>query len=314
MREWSDLAMQIKGVILKTQLTSIEPCPRRRRAWLRFGQIRAVGQWYVTPEAPEDLVAVLELGVRPTCLDAAALHGLWVPLGSGVHAYRPREVEAPPSAPRAIPIRRRIDPETKTLIPLKDLEDDGPQVTPQPLVLHAPRLRTWVGADPIPDIPQILDHAARCLPAVKAAILVESALNQRLLSPVERERLLTGLPQRYRLPLSRVRSDAQSGTETAVRWWLEERCVQVRSQVQLLPDVRVDLLLGTNWVIECDGRQFHDDPDQYREDRRRDLALSSHGYRVTRLTWEQVFVNWKATAQMLQTMLRRRDHRRALPV
>ena len=98
-----------------------------------------------------------------------------------------------------------------------------------------------------------------------------------------------------------------------MRWWLEERCVQVRSQVQLLPDVRVDLLLGTNWVIECDGRQFHDDPDQYQEDRRRDLALSAHGFRVTRLTWEQVFLNWKATAQMLQTMLRRRDHRRALP-
>lgn len=305
--------MQIQGVVLKSQLPRIEPDPRRRRAWLRSGMIRSVGQWYVTPEAPADLVAILALGVRPTCLDAASLQGLWVPLGTGAHVYRPRAVEAPTPAPRVMPIRRRIDPETKQLVPLRDPVEGSARRQPQPLVLHAPRLRAWAGVDPVPDILQTLDHAARCLPTVKAAILTESALDKGLLSSGELERLLTGLPQRYRNPLSRVRSDAQSGTETAVRWWLEERRVRVRSQVQLLPDVRVDLLLGTNWVIECDSRRFHDDPDQFREDRRRDLILSSRGYRVTRLTWEQVFLEWRSTARMLQSMLRRRDHRRALP-
>lgn len=305
--------MQIQGVLLKTQLPSIEPDPRRRRAWLRDGTIRAVGQWYVTSEAPEDLVAVLALGVRPTCLDAAALHGLWVPIEKGVHVYRPRALESPTPVPRVMQIRRHIDPVTKELVPLPEPPAGAPRRRPQPVVLHAPRVRSWVGDDPVPDIFQTLDHAARCLPALKAAILIESSLHQGSLGADDLARLLAGLPQRYRFPLARVRSDAQSGTETAVRWWLEERCVRVRSQVQLLPDVRVDLLVGTNWVIECDSRRFHDDPDQYREDRRRDLALLSRGYRVTRLTWEQVFLEWKATARMLQTMLHRRDHRRALP-
>ncbi|MGP9538902.1 endonuclease domain-containing protein [Brachybacterium sp. AOP43-C2-M15] len=305
--------MKIQGVILKSELSRVEPNPRRRRAWLRDGTVRSAGQWYVTSEAPEDLVALLALGVRPTCLDAAALHGLWIPLGDGVHVYRPRVVDAPTPTPRLMPIRRHVDPETEELVPIPEPAVGASRRRPQPLVLHAPRMRAWTGVDPVPDIIQTLDHAARCLPAVKAAILFESALHHGKLGRTDMERLLETLPQRYRSPLSRVRSDAQSGTETAVRWWLEERCARVRSQVQLMPHVRVDLLVGTNWVIECDSRRFHDDPDQYRVDRRRDLVLASRGYRVTRLTWEQVFLEWTATERMLTTMLRRREHRRALP-
>lgn len=305
--------MRIRGVLLKTELPRVTPDPAHRRAQLRAGRIRPVGQWYVTDEAPQDLVDLLALGVRPTCLDAAALHGLWVPIGKGVHAFRPREVKAQPPVPRLLPIRRRIDPDSGELVPLPSPVEGGPRREPQELFLHSPRLRAWPGNDPVPDIHLTLDHAVRCLPTLKAAILIESALNRGALDGRGLRSLLDGLPQRARGALSRVRSDAQSGTETAVRWWLEERCVRVRSQAQLLPGIRVDLLIGENWVIECDSRRFHDDPSQYHEDRRRDLLLSSRGYRVTRLTWEQVFLEWDRTALMLQTMLRRREHRNALP-
>lgn len=306
--------MKVRGVVLKKRLSRVEPDPARRRALLRSGAIRSVGQWCVTEEAPEDLLALLELGLRPTCLDAAALHGLWVPTAEGVHAYRPRRVEAPPDAPRLAQIRRRRDAATGELVPVP-VSGAGQQAREtHPLILHAPSLRAWDSEDPVPDIVRTLDHAARCQSTVNAAILIESALNRRSLGAEDLARLLAGLPQRKRLPLARVRADAQSGTETAVRWWLEERRVPVRSQAQLLPDVRVDLLLGTNWVIECDSRRFHDDPTQYREDRRRDLVLSSRGYRVTRLTWEQVFLDWPRTSAMLLEMVRRRDHRRPLPV
>src|SRR5690606_41552495 len=96
-------------------------------------------------------------------------------------------------------------------------------------------LRAWDSDDPVPDIIRTLNHAARCQSTVNAAILIESALNKRCLSMKDLDRLLAGLPQRKRHPLARVRADAQSGTETAVRWWLEERRVRVRSQAQLLP-------------------------------------------------------------------------------
>ncbi|MCG7308755.1 endonuclease domain-containing protein [Brachybacterium sp. ACRRE] len=266
----------------------------------------------MTPEAPEDLVAVLEQGVRPTCVDAAALHGLWTPLVDGVHAFAPRCVEGDPHGPQLLPIRRRLDPRTGELVLPPEADSRGRPRRRQSLVLHTPSQRAWPDLEPVPDIGRTLDHAARCLDTVDAAILIESALNKHVLDSFALEGLLAGLPHRFGGPLHRVRSDAQSGTETAVRWWFEQRQVSVRTQVQLLPGVRVDILVGTNWVIECDSRTFHDDPDQYREDRRRDLALAALGYRVTRLTWEQVFIDWENTQQMLLAMLRRREHRRPL--
>lgn len=232
--------MEIPGVILASGLKRVEPDSRRRRRLLRDGTIRAVGQWYVTAEAPADLLALLILGVRPTCLDAAALHGLWVPLASGVHAYRPRAVESPVPAPQVLQLRRRADPVSGELVSLPEPADEAQRRATQPVVLHRPRMRTWPDDDPVPDLLLALDHAARCLPTVKAAILIESAMNQRKLTRPQLVQLLEGLPQKLRIPLSRVRSDAQSGTETAVRWWLEERCVRVRSQVQLAP--RVELI------------------------------------------------------------------------
>ncbi|MEE1651991.1 hypothetical protein V1260_14510 [Brachybacterium sp. J144] len=304
--------MQVTGVVHASQLPDRVPDPAERRRLKRSGVIRSAGEWYVTAEAPPDLVALLEQGLRPTCLDAAALYGLWTPMGRGVHAFRPRVVRMPEPAPRALPIRRRRDPATAELVPLVDLTSTPSPLSPQPIVLHPPSLRAWPDDNPVPDISRVLDHAARCLPTVDAAILLESALDLGLLDANALRVLLDGLPQRYGRPLRRVRSDAQSGTETAVRWWLEGRCVKVRSQVQLLPDVRVDLLVGVNWVIECDSRRFHDDPVRYAEDRRRDLALSVRGYRVTRLTWEQVFLQWEQTSRMLQVLLRQRRHSAAL--
>jgi very-short-patch-repair endonuclease len=306
--------MQIPGVILKTDLPALEPSAHRRQVWRKDGTIRAVGSWYVTSEAPSDLTALLEAGVRPTCLDAAALHGLWVPRASGVHAFRPRTLVAAPGAPLLQQIRRIIDPRTGALVPLPEPEPGKPPRVPQSLVLHGPSGRSWPDDDPVPGLLLTLEHAARCLPTLHAAILIESALNQGKLDRVRLDQLLARIPQRSRIPLSRVRSDAQSGTETAVRWWLEERRVSVRTQVQVVPGIRVDLLIGTNWVIECDSRRFHDDPEQYREDRRRDLVLAGLGYRVTRLTWEQVFLDWERTAVVLLRILHRREHRRALPV
>jgi very-short-patch-repair endonuclease len=186
-----------------------------------------------------------------------------------------------------------------------------PDGRPQPLILHGPDLRAWPDHDPVPDLGIVLEHAGRCLPTVEAAVLFESTLNRRLLSRRQVEQIVAALPQRARRPLSRVRADAESGTETTVRWWFESQRVGVRSQVRFPnSNRRMDLLVGRSWVIECDSREFHDDPLSYDEDRRRDLMLSSSGYRVTRLSWEQVFLDWAETEKMLRAILGRGEHRR----
>lgn len=179
---------------------------------------------------------------------------------------------------------------------------------------HGRGLRCWPDTDPVADLPLALDHAARCLSAPEAAILFESALHRRKLSMDAVARCVSGLPRNLRTPFSRLSSRAESGTETAVRWWLESLRVTVVPQVWIPEVGRVDLKLGTNWIIECDSVRYHDNLEQFHRDRARDLRLRAKGFVVTRLTWEQVFLEWEATREHLLTALRRRDHRKMLPL
>ena len=240
-----------------------------------------VGTFYATPEAPADLLPLLRNGVRSTCVSAAAHHDLWTPLHTGTHVYRPRGIPQP-------------------------TEQHG-------WVAHGRGMRFWPDLLPIADLALTLEHAARCLPVRDAAILFESALHQQKLSLQQAHQIVAGLPLRLRTPLRRIHRRAESGTETAVRWWLESLRVAVTPQVWIPEVGRVDLMLGESWIIECDSARFHDSPAQYHKDRRRDLLLKARRYAVTRLTWEQVFLDWESTKQQLLACLRRRDHRRPLP-
>lgn len=293
--------MRIQGIFHRSALRRHGIDRRRIDVWKENGTLRYVAPFYVTEEAPQDLVALLAHGVRPTCLDAAALHRLWTPPHGGVHVFAPRLGQRAErwAGASAVPIRRGRDGRPRA---------SGPA---QRLVLHRPVLERWPDEDPVPELTLVLDHAARCLPAVKAAILLESAVHLGALTLLEAQRVVAGLPQSLRRSLARIRPDAESGTETAVRWWFESKGVRVRSQAPFRNGTRrMDLLVGESWVIECDSRAHHDDPRSYDEDRERDLYLRSLGYHVTRLTWEQVFLRWPRTEAMLLTILRTGDHRR----
>jgi very-short-patch-repair endonuclease len=272
--------MRIRGIVHISQLGTHGIGDAARRRFLRRGLMERVGSWYVRDVAPPEVVALLRQGVRPTCVSAARLHGLWTPLHEGEHVYRPRGP---------------VSPETSSS-----------------LVMHGSDLRSWPDRSPVAGLELTLTHAARCLPVRDAAILFESALNKRLITMVAAQRIIAGLPRARRAQLSRVSPLAESGTETAVRWWLESLHVPVAPQVRVPGVGRVDLRLGESWVIECDSVQFHDNPRQYHLDRARDLQLQAHRYTVTRLTWEQVFLDWDRTSAHLRTILRRREHRRPL--
>lgn len=273
--------MRIRGVAHRSELTSLGISEKMRQKMLLAGTMVRVGTWYVTPEAPADLLPFLREGMRPTCLTAAEHHQLWVPPHDKSHVYRPRGVA-----------RNALD------------ED---------WIAHGAGMRSWPDALPYADLPLTLEHAARCVPVRDAAILFESAVQKRKLSLRRAKGIVEGLPQRRRNQLRRIDPRAESGTETAVRWWLESLRVPVTPQVQIAGVGRVDLKLGKSWIIECDSVKYHDNPKQYHEDRRRDLVLKARRYTVTRLTWEQVFLSWDTTKEQLLTCIRRRDHQRALP-
>lgn len=231
MRECSDLPMKIPGVLHRSDLLGLDLDPQQLSEWRRRGALGSAQPWYFTAEASADLIAILRLGVRPTCLDAAALHGLWIPPRlQRVHVFRPRIARgrrtatrqggAEVPAPRAAPLRRNGG------------QNEEKPTKKVPLQHHAPALRAWPDTDPVPDLALILDHAARCLRAIDAATLFESALEKRVISRPVADRIIAGLPHDRRHALSRIRADAGSGTETTVRWWCESLTVPVRAQVQ----------------------------------------------------------------------------------
>lgn len=273
--------MRIRGVAHRSELAGLGITEKERRRMLRDGAMVRAGTFYLTAEAPAAMLPLLREGVRPTCLTAAKHHELWVPLHRKTHVYRPRGM------------------------------DQG--VLGKDWVEHGAGLRSWPDALPLADLVLTLEHAARCLPARDAAILLESAVQRQKISLRQARQIVEGLPRRLRIPLRRIDPRAESGTETAMRWWLESLRVPVTPQVQIPGVGRVDLQVGHSWVIECDSATYHDNPEQYHEDRRRDLLLKARRYTVTRLTWEQVFLEWEDTKQELLRCIRRRDHRRALP-
>lgn len=273
--------MRIRGVAHRSELRALGFTEEVRRQQLQAGTISRVGAFYVTAKAPAELLTYLAAGVRPTCVTAADLHGLWIPLHEGAHVYRPRGFD--------------------------------PAEVDESWVVHGRGMRSWPDALPIADLPLALDHAARCLPTRDAAVLFESAVNLRKITLAHARRIVEGLPQRRRTPLRRISSHAESGTETSVRWWLESLNVPVTPQVHISGVGRVDLQVGHSWIIECDSVKHHDTPAQYHQDRHRDLQLRAKGYTVTRLTWEQVFLKWDDTKKELLRCIRRGDHQQALP-
>jgi very-short-patch-repair endonuclease len=143
-----------------------------------------------------------------------------------------------------------------------------------------------------------------------ALIVLESARHLGLIDSTEVSDLIAGAPRRSAPGLSRFDPRSESGTETRVRLFLARLGYGVRPQVVIRGIGRVDLLVGESLIIECDSRAHHTGEETYRRDRERDLVAAALGYRVIRLTWEQVFLDWEATRALLLEHLRTRLYRR----
>lgn len=71
---------------------------------------------------------------------------------------------------------------------------------------------------------------------------------------------------------------------------------------------RVDFVVGDRLIIEVDSRAHHERTPDYERDRRRDAAASTHGYRVLRFTYRQVFDDWRSVEEAIMAAYLRGDH------
>ncbi len=137
---------------------------------------------------------------------------------------------------------------------------------------------------------------------------LDSALNGGLIRLSGLREALSPLPLSYRRLLDLVDGRADSGVETKARLGLRAVNIACRTQVAIPGVGSVDLLVGERLVIELDGEEWHAGSEAFAEDRRRDLLLAALGYRVLRLTYQQVMYQWPSVLATVGGLIAAREH------
>lgn len=244
---------------------------RELAAAVARGEVLRVGRYYVSPDAPQEIRAALAEGLRPTCATAAEQHGLWVPPVAGVHVYSRRGSTHPGFVGHGWHHR-----------------------WPEDSAVASPQLA--------------LRHAMGCLDPLDVGIIVDSALHQGLLGAQQVRDLAEGAPRGVARVLARACGQAQSGTESKARLFMQLHNVTVTPQVEIDGVGRVDNLAGRRWILECDSRAHHTGVTTYATDRARDLRALELGYFTTRLTHWMVFAGWRRTSDTLLRVIRSGRH------
>lgn len=134
----------------------------------------------------------------------------------------------------------------------------------------------------------VIDAAARCVTALEQLAMVDSALNQRLMTEEELGGFRYTARGRLRWIAQQCDSRSQSPLETFARVALREVGLDVRPQVPIAGVGRVDLLVNGLVIVETDGRATHAIEAAFDVDRRRDRAAALAGYVVLRFGYRDV--------------------------
>ena len=262
----------------------------RLRYAVRVGRIRRVrNDWFAHVHAPEDAVRSARVGGVATCLTVLRSWGIWCVDDLRLHVAVPMH-----AGHLSSPNDRRV--------PLGDPARHG-------IVLHSIPMPYALPPSAVDRFDAALMQAVVCQTRENAIVSLDSALNGRHLTVARLELLLRDLPLTYRRYLRLVDATAQSGLETKGRLRLRSRRIRYRTQAFIDRVGRVDLLIGDRLVVELDGRRWHNTPEAFEEDRRRDMELVRQGYIVIRVSYAQVMNHWDEIEAVILQLVRNREHR-----
>jgi very-short-patch-repair endonuclease len=229
--------------------------------------------WLALPDAPVDVVTAVLIGGRLGCVSLANHLGLWTPPAELLH------VAVPHHSGRAL-------------------------VGAPGAVLHWRSARWRDNPSPLESRADMVRQLAICLEREDAVATIDSALHSGAVSWLEVESALASLPS----VLAVIDGAAEGGGESLARCRLGRRGIPVRAQARIDGVGRVDLLVGERLVLEIDGRRWHTDPASFERDRERDLELARLGYRVIRLSYLQVTLDWARVERSILEITTRREH------
>jgi hypothetical protein len=140
----------------------------------------------------------------------------------------------------------------------------------------------------------------------EAIALMDSALHRQKLDPALLAEVAERLPRSRRPWVQLIDPRSESWLETKVRLFLHANGLYPDLQVELMDGQRVvarfDLGFRAQRVaIECDGRDPHDAVAALYRDRHRDDDVRQYGWRIVRVTWEDLRLR---PADVLRRVLR----------
>lgn len=251
------------------------------RTAVRGGRLRRIAPgWFAGAAAQPKVTRPLAAGHRLTCISATRMHGVWTPYGDSSWNQGNDESHEQDGDP---------DPGR-----LHVYRYQGDRAAPDSMATHPSRSRTWPEPDAVASLHVALDHAIRCQDGETAAVLLESAMERRLLDPAEVQHMLDRAPAALRSRIGILSTASDSGSETRVVRWLRRRGFRVEQQVFVEDVGYIDAYVG-GLFLEIDGREPHEMPDAFSRDRRRDLRTTRHGLQVMRLSYEQTWITWEDT-------------------
>lgn len=257
--------------------------PATIRAAARDGIIQPVrkGHW-ASRHAPGEVVRAARVGGVATGTTAARAMGLWTPPDPDPSSAFRRGDRLHVAVPRSASRLKDPDDASKALRVRSDV------------VVHwvDPAELTACGRTRIAPPLLALSHVFAAQPPERALAVVDAALRGRHLREQDLAALARLLPARLRPVLQHADARADSGIETIVRYLLRVRGLRVEVLPRIGSVGEVDLLVEGRLIVECDGREFHDDAQAFERDRRRDVAATRQRYRVLRLSWHQVLHCW----------------------
>lgn len=273
---WQPRRVDPRGVYSLQQLLAAGVSRAQLKQELSVGRLRRIGRgWFAEPFADSEVVRAITLGGRLGCLSGSRAHGLWVPPDSHLHVVVNPGVAVPRS-------------------------QSGVQ-------FH--RLDSFC-ADALASVDQCLGQVIQRHSPEEALVVLESAVNLELVAPADARALINAAPVRKRRALEHFQLGAQSGSETRLRLFFQQRRVKVKSQA-FIPGVgRVDMLVGRSWIVEADSHAHHSAGFNIEVDRDRDLNAWELGYERTRFTYQQIWWSWERTQQALLAGLASKRHLR----
>ena len=262
--------MAAPGRIVSTRLLRRQGTPDEAlRSLTHDGTlVRIRPGWYRFGSSHPDALSAVAAGGVLTCLSALEYHGVWTPAHHEIHARTSQDLTL-------------RGPRIRCCSPSRHLAAPVLAVDPPLLAVRA---------------------AAGCATQHEFVAILDSVIERHLADREDLASALAGAPGGAARQLREV-AWAQSGSESIARLNIQDMGLKVRSQVWIDGVGRVDLLVGDRLVVEVDSWAFHASPDHYRADRTRDLALISQGYRVIRVTYEQVLYNWPSVRAAIEAVV-----------